>query len=238
MSDEIRSDQSASIGKLAAALAKAQGSLDHAVRDCKNDYLKSSYASLASCWDACRPVLAENELAVVQAGVGLDAGSGVIVTTTLIHSSGEWMRSRLWANLEKTAAVDVVAAVTYLRRAGLSAIVGISVETGPETTPAQQSSSQPPNSMFPEESDGKSPYQHERGPEDSATSPAGPVTFGAQAIIDHGTRTYGPMAWGSKRPAAALAVSDGRTPEINELTQEEMRVLSEELNKRETEGVE
>ena len=57
---------SPTMGKLAAALAKAQGKIEGAKKDSKNPFFSSTYADLASVWDACHTHLSENELAVVQ----------------------------------------------------------------------------------------------------------------------------------------------------------------------------
>ena len=47
-------NQSETIGALAASLAKAQGSLNAALKDSKNPHLKNTYADLTSIWTATR----------------------------------------------------------------------------------------------------------------------------------------------------------------------------------------
>ena len=47
------------------------------------------------------------------------------VTTLLMHSSGQWLRSKVKLPLSKVDAQGVGAAITYGRRYGLSAIAGI-----------------------------------------------------------------------------------------------------------------
>src|SRR3970282_214608 len=58
--------QSETIGKLADALAKEQRIMEGARKDSQTPFFKSSYADLASVWDACRKPLANNGLSVVQ----------------------------------------------------------------------------------------------------------------------------------------------------------------------------
>ena len=58
--------QSETIGKLSEALAKAQGAMQNAVKDSSNPFFKSTYADLASVWDACRKPLSDNGLAIIQ----------------------------------------------------------------------------------------------------------------------------------------------------------------------------
>lgn len=117
--------RSESIGKLALALSKAQGEIKAAVKDSDNPFFKSKYADLASVWDACRKALSDNELAVVQTTVN---GEGCTVETTLIHSSGEYVGGVLYLKPVKDDPQGVGSAITYARRYGLAAIVGIAPE--------------------------------------------------------------------------------------------------------------
>ncbi len=123
MSDEQTRNESATIGALAAALAKAQGQMKGATRDSVNPHFKSKYADLASVWDACRAPLSANGLAVTQT-VSSGAG-GVTVTTTLLHSSGEWMRDRCTFPVSQNTAQGYGSAITYGRRYALAALVGV-----------------------------------------------------------------------------------------------------------------
>jgi hypothetical protein len=117
------SEQSQEIGKLAAALAKAQGRITGALKDASNPFFKSKYADLANTWDACRAALSENELAVIQVPESDD--SGVYVITTLAHSSGEWVRSRLRLHPKDDSPQAMGSAITYGRRYALAAAVGV-----------------------------------------------------------------------------------------------------------------
>src|SRR5437773_12577996 len=57
---------SPTIGKIGAALAKAQGQIKGAAKDSTNPHFQSHYADLASVAEACRAALSSNEIAVVQ----------------------------------------------------------------------------------------------------------------------------------------------------------------------------
>jgi len=115
------------INELAAALAKAQGEMKPALKDSANPFFKSKYADLSSVWDSCREVLSKNGLAVVQLGDGT-GGDDVSLVTVLTHSSGQWISGRLCVRLDKGTAQAIGSAITYFRRYGLSAIVGVSTE--------------------------------------------------------------------------------------------------------------
>lgn len=119
--------QSESIAALSAALAKAQGQVGGAKKDSANPHFKSKYADLASCWEACREALSQNDLAIIQAPG--EAGGGVVeMTTMLVHKSGEYISERLTIPLAKVDAQGYGSAITYARRYALTSFVGIAPE--------------------------------------------------------------------------------------------------------------
>lgn len=119
----MESGQSREIGELAAAMAKAQASMEGAAKDSDNPFFKSKYADLESVWSACRKALTSNGMAVVQTTEF--CADGVIVVTTLIHSSGQWMRGRLFMPLADKKPQAFGSAMTYARRYALAAIAGV-----------------------------------------------------------------------------------------------------------------
>lgn len=114
------------IGELAKALSKAQAVMTPAIKDAKNPFFKSSYADLTSVWEAIRKPLTENGLAVVQQTGGTH--EVVSVTTILVHSSGQWMKSTIHMKPTKSDPQGIGSCLTYARRYGLSAMVGVSAE--------------------------------------------------------------------------------------------------------------
>lgn len=119
-------NQSENLNELAMALSKAQGEMDNAKKDCNNPFFKSKYADLTSVWAACREPLTKNGLAVVQ--TMCDKEGKLILETTLMHSSGQWIKSFLPIIAQKPDAQSMGAAITYMRRFSLSALVGICPE--------------------------------------------------------------------------------------------------------------
>jgi len=116
-------EQSNELNELALALAKAQGKITGALKDSSNPFYKSKYADLASVWEACREHLATNGIAVVQTNGNSE--ERVTVTTLLVHSSGQWVRGTCSAKPAKDDAQGIGSVITYLRRYGLAAIVGV-----------------------------------------------------------------------------------------------------------------
>jgi len=120
------STRSDSIKEIATALAKAQAVLVGAVKDSVNPHFRNKYADLASCWEACRKALTSNGIAVVQ--MPEKDMVGYYVETLLTHSSGEWIASKCYIHLQKDDPQGLGSAITYARRYGLSAMVGICPE--------------------------------------------------------------------------------------------------------------
>jgi ERF superfamily len=130
---------SETIGAIAAALAKAQGELTNpeksltasirAVNSRDHDQT-FRYAALSSGLDIVRKALGGHEIATVQT-TAIDKEAGLIrLTTTLAHSSGEWLSSE-WpvCPIAETAAPRRMgAALTYARRYALFTLVGIAGE--------------------------------------------------------------------------------------------------------------
>jgi hypothetical protein len=129
---------SENVAAIATALAKAQTQLSNpekamlgAVYNIRTDSQQSfRYASLASGLDIIRKALGSNQIAITQT-TDIDRASGTVnLTTTLLHTSGEWISSD-WpvCQLSETSAPRRMgAALTYARRYALFTMVGIAGE--------------------------------------------------------------------------------------------------------------
>lgn len=119
----VYENRSPTLAKLADALAKAQGQMEGAAKDSVNPHFKNKYADLAAVWDAIRKPLATNGLSVVQ--FPRTVQNGVEIETTLLHTSGEFLRDALWLPCSKADAQGIGSAITYARRYALMAVCGI-----------------------------------------------------------------------------------------------------------------
>jgi len=147
--------QSPELDQLATALAKAQASVKGAAKDSVNPQLRNKYADLASVWEACRDALTSNGLSVSQ-HPGCD-GAMATVDTMLLHCSGQYIASRLTApiipqtyNREAAPMVTAqatIAAVTYLRRTALAAVVGVAPEDDDGQAASQPGNYNPPRGV-------------------------------------------------------------------------------------------
>ena len=130
---------SETIGAIAAALAKAQAELTNPEKALIATIRASNpreadqtfrYAALSSGLDIVRKALGGHEIATVQT-TAIDGEAGLIrLTTTLAHSSGEWLSSEwpVCAISETAAPRRMGAALTYARRYALFTLVGIAGE--------------------------------------------------------------------------------------------------------------
>lgn len=118
------------INDLAAALVKAQGEIGGAKKDSENPHFRSSYADLASVWDACRAPLTKHGLCVMQFPRLTVSDGGVLLDleTVLAHTSGQFMAETLSVIVSKPDAQGIGSALTYARRYALSAVVGVAPE--------------------------------------------------------------------------------------------------------------
>src|SRR5260370_40909874 len=129
---------SESVVAIATALAKAQTELSNpeksligTVYNNRSDSPQSfRYASLSSGLDIVRKTLGGQQIAIVQT-TDIDRVNGMVnLTTTLMHTSGEWISSD-WpvCQLSETSAPRRMgAALTYARRYALFTLVGIAGE--------------------------------------------------------------------------------------------------------------
>ncbi len=110
--------------KIFAAFVAAQSEMGAVHKDGKNPHFRSTYATLESVVEAARPVLSKHGLAFTQL-CGPRTDGGVTVTTTLVHSSGQYFGDALTLPMVKSDPQAAGSAITYARRYALIAILGL-----------------------------------------------------------------------------------------------------------------
>ena len=112
------------IGKVSAALVKAQEEVEIALKASTNPHYGSSYADLTSVLGVIKPALATHGLAMVQYP-GYEDGI-VTMTTILIHESGEWIQSPVASiPISKQDPHGAMSGYTYLRRGCASSLMAL-----------------------------------------------------------------------------------------------------------------
>jgi len=155
--------------ELAKAMIKVQQAIRPANKDSYNDYTKSKYATLGSVQDACRDSLIENGIWVTQFPVNVGMVNTLGLVTKLVHiDSAQWQSSLLVMPLPKNDPQGYGSALTYARRYGLCALVGIVTEDddGSAASILEGTSS--------------IPQQHQNQPKFQPQSPVKTGSFGKQ----------------------------------------------------------
>jgi len=119
----VQENMSLHIKDLTAALVKVQAEIKPAAKKSENPFFHSKYADLAEVWNACRDALTKNGLAVIQ--TTSESMDGIVVVTTLAHTSGQWIRGKLLLKPVKPDPQGIGSCITYGRRYALAAIVGV-----------------------------------------------------------------------------------------------------------------
>ena len=83
------------IDKLAQALSKAQAEIKGAQVSSVNPFFNSKYADLHAVIQSSLPALTKHGLSVLQGNRFCTLTNGFYVTTTLLHESGQWVRSEI-----------------------------------------------------------------------------------------------------------------------------------------------
>jgi hypothetical protein len=115
--------QSEQVNELATALVKAQSQMKPAKREATNPFFHSKYADLPTCWEATDSFRA-NGIAIVQCPMPSDEKT-MAIDTVLLHTSGQWMRSRLLMPIAKLDPQGAGSAITYGRRYALGCMTGL-----------------------------------------------------------------------------------------------------------------
>lgn len=130
---------------LATALAKAQAEMPAVPMNAVNPFLKNKYADLAEMIRVASPVLAKHGLSISQQPVSMEGQVGV--TTTLLHTSGQWIEDTISLPLgdEKGKSLAQVAGsiITYLRRYSYGAIVGLATDEDTDGNAPSKNHEQP-----------------------------------------------------------------------------------------------
>jgi hypothetical protein len=140
-----------SIAAIAPALVKAGAALGPVAKDATNPAFRNKYATLDAIMEQVRPVLAAHGLCVVQGVTHPETVDGRViglsVETRLLHLSGEWVSTVVTLPVEKATAQGAGSAISYGRRYGLSAILGLTAEdddgNAASTRPSSQAAPKP-----------------------------------------------------------------------------------------------
>lgn len=108
-------------------LLKVQQEIESVDKDAKNPFFNSNYATLGATIEACKSILNKNNFIVIQPLQSDE--NGVYVCTTLIHTSGGKIESKMRINQkEQNNPQAQGSAITYARRYSLQSILCMNEE--------------------------------------------------------------------------------------------------------------
>jgi hypothetical protein len=118
---------------LATALVAARSEIHAIAKDAVNPHFKSTYASLDTIIETVVPILNGHGLTLIQGVVAPDRDTTGKVTaftvrTTLLHVSGESLDRDVVMPVAKSDPQGAGAALTYGRRYGISALLGLATD--------------------------------------------------------------------------------------------------------------
>lgn len=230
------SDMSGDIGKLAEALAAVQAELEPVAKTSKakiGDKFTYTYADLACVLAAALPALSRHGLAVTQTTEPHEAG--VTVTTTLLHTSGQWIRGRL----AMRCAADpkaVGSAITYARRYAVSAIIGLASEEDDDGAAAERPAPARTQARSPGKAPPRRPTTRHIAPHGEAAPPPAWKSIKPETVID-ASPAFGFVGAAHRGRTIAEAreaiLAAGREALLHEVTRDEAKagpdVLKEQL---------
>lgn len=113
--------------EISQALLEVQKELKPAKKDKQNPQFKSWYATLESCFEAALPIMHKHGLVLSQsASTDFNMEASVQITTKLIHAkTGKFISSTLYLKPQQTTPQGIGSAITYGRRYGLCAEIGL-----------------------------------------------------------------------------------------------------------------
>lgn len=122
-------DHSQDITELAKALLQVQRQMSPAMKDGKNPFTKSNYATLNSVMESCRDALLNNNIWLCQYLVPVEVPGCIGLMTKLTHTeSGQWQSSLAVVPLPKSDPQGMGSAITYSRRYSITAMLGMVTE--------------------------------------------------------------------------------------------------------------
>lgn len=124
----INSMKSITTTKISGALLRAQSKMSNAVKDSSNPFFKSKYADLNAVREACQTLLNAEGVLISQPVIQKDGKN--YLRTELTHAeSGEFVASDVEIVCAKQNDPQALgSAITYARRYGLQALVGLGAE--------------------------------------------------------------------------------------------------------------
>lgn len=133
--------QSENISEVCKALVKFQGMIQNISAEAINPHFGHKYADLGNILKAIREPLSKSGLAVIQTPEA--EGAKVTIETIIMHETGQYISSSLPLTARDAQPQSIGSAITYGRRYGLSAMLGLATDEDDDGNGAQGSAGKP-----------------------------------------------------------------------------------------------
>lgn len=146
-------ERSITIAKFASQFLKLQSELEPIKKEANNPFFKSKYAELSSIIEVIRPLCKKHGFIILQEPG--NQNERLALTTTIMHESGEFVRSTISYPVVKQDPQGYGSAITYARRYSLQAIFCLETEDddGNRATHTHKPSYKPQNSPISKDND-------------------------------------------------------------------------------------
>lgn len=130
-------NHSEQIDQLAAALVAIQAEVPAIPKDANNPFFKSKYADLPAVVECASPIVTRHGVAVTQ-WPDFD-GQHDLLTTMVVHTSGQWQSSTMRLHLPKQDPQGQGSALTYARRYAYMAALNLVADEDDDGNSASKS---------------------------------------------------------------------------------------------------
>lgn len=102
-----------------------------------NPFFSSKYADLQDILSNVNPLLAENDMFIMQ--IPTNKGENMMVHTRIIHKSGQYVMANTVSLRKAKDAQQVIAFSTYMRRASITSLLSLCLDKDDDGNSLQQS---------------------------------------------------------------------------------------------------
>ena len=136
-------NKSEQINELAKGLALFRANLKQPFKDANNPFFKSKYVPLENVTEVIDKALVDTGVTYVQVPVNGEGGM-VGVSTTVLHSSGQWLEfPPFLLKPDKANPQGYGSSITYARRYSLSSVFGVTSDNDDDGNAASGNGKQP-----------------------------------------------------------------------------------------------
>lgn len=134
-------ETSEKVDEIFPALVNFHKNLESIKMTSVNPFFSSKYADLQDILSNVNPLLAENDMFIMQ--IPTDKGDEMMVHTRIIHKSGQYVMANTVSLRKAKDAQQVIAFSTYMRRASITSLLSLCLDKDDDGNSLQSNTSTP-----------------------------------------------------------------------------------------------